>query len=98
MARRPGHEQVDDALGLGGKMGLLRRQRIAVRGRSRLLGAALLLQQAGQGDAAKADGAITEEPAAGNLRWVLAAQQTSLTIHSTVPHLCPPAVVTCFPA
>jgi len=73
MARRPGHEQVDDALGLRREVRLLRRQRVAVGRAGGVLSAALLLQQAGQGDAAESDGAITEEPTAGDLRRVLTA-------------------------
>ena len=64
-----GHEQVDDALRLGGEVRRSRRQRImadARGGRAERARRERIGQQAGQGDLADADAALPEEMAAGH--------------------------------
>lgn len=60
MAGRAGHEKKNDALGLGGKMRLLRRERIR-EGERRC--PAALAKQTAEGNRAEANAALLEKPA-----------------------------------
>jgi len=65
LARRAGHEQVNDTLGFAGEMRFARREWIdcgrAEHGVSERIG-----EQAGEGDFAQADAAAVQEVAAGD--------------------------------
>src|SRR5262245_10800027 len=77
MARRPGHEQEDDPLRLRLEVRRLRRQRIGRFGR----GIAAPAEQVAQRQAAQADSALLEEPAAADLDRVAVAIEAILAVH-----------------
>jgi len=65
LGRRPGHMHVNDALGLGGKMGRLDRKRI-LRRRFRRAGQEFVIQQRSQREGSQAGPAIPEKLAAAH--------------------------------
>ena len=80
MARRPGHEKVDDALGLGREVRLLWRERTQGGGG----GPAAFAEKGAEGNGADADAALLEEPAARDQSGVLAAIKMGLAVHMVV--------------
>ena len=92
MARRAGHEEVDDALGPGGVMRQLRRERIhALAGR-----VAGLPEQLPQRDGAQPDAALLEEPAARHKLAVEAPVERRLAVHGSATGFILNAAMTLF--
>src|SRR2546427_178771 len=79
VARRAGHEEVNDALGLGGELRLLRREWTRER---RGRGPAIFTKERAERDGAEADAALLEEPAARDEFGVKAAVEMGLAIHN----------------